>query len=344
MIRMSSTTTNPATTTTTKGITTMRAIQFTRYGQPTVLETVELPRPEAGPGEALVRVAGTTFNQVDATIRAGYLAEVFPVDLPHVPGIDVSGTVVAVGEGVSADLLGRDVVAFLPMTRPGASAEFVSVPVELLASAPQSIPLADAAALASSGLTAWQAIVEHADVRAGQRVLVNGAGGGVGGLAVQLAAAAGATVIATASARSRDAVATQGAAQVIDYTTTAVADAVTEPVDVVLNLVRTSPEETADLVSLVKPGGVFVSTTTPGLVPPGADLRTVSLFVRSDAAQLDRLAQLVDAGELRVDVSARHPLDELATVHRLAEAGKLRGKVVLTPTRNGDGGDRGDRK
>ena len=92
---------------------------------------------------------------------------------------------------------------------------------------------------------------------------MNGAGGGVGGLAVQLAVAAGATVIATASARSRDAVAAHGAAQVVDYTTTPVADAVTEPVDVVLNLARTSPEETADLVSLVKPGGVFVSTTTP---------------------------------------------------------------------------------
>ena len=115
------TTTTP--TTTTERQATMRAIRFTHYGQPTVLDTVELPRPEAGSGEALVRVAGTTFNQVDATIRAGYLAQVFPVDLPHVPGIDVSGTVIAVGEGVPADLVGRDVIAFLPMTRPGASAE-----------------------------------------------------------------------------------------------------------------------------------------------------------------------------------------------------------------------------
>nr|WP_130354090.1 NADP-dependent oxidoreductase [Agromyces ramosus] len=325
----------------------MRAIQFTRYGQPTVLETVELPRPEAGPGEALVRVAGTTFNPVDATLRAGFLAEVFPVDLPHVPGIDVSGTVIAVGEGVSLDLVGRDVVAFLPMTRPGASAEYAIVPAELIAAAPQSIPLADAAALASSGLTAWQAVVEHADVRAGQRVLVNGAGGGVGGIAVQLAAAAGATVIATASARSRDAVAARGAAQVIDYTATPVVDAVSEPVDVVVNLVRTSPEETATLVSLVKPGGVFVSTTTPGVAPAGTDVRAVSLFVRSDAAQLARLVQLVDSGDLRVDVSARYPLEELASVHRLGEAGELRGKVVLTPSRDSDGdrernGDGGD--
>ncbi|MGW4929704.1 NADP-dependent oxidoreductase [Agromyces sp. NPDC004153] len=323
---------------TTAGSTTMRAVQFTRYGRPEVLETVELPRPEAGPGEALVRVAGTTFNPVDATMRAGYLTEVFPVDLPHVPGIDVSGTVVAVGEGVPADLIGRNVFAFLPMTGPGASAEYAIVPAELLAPAPTSIPLPDAAALSSSGLTAWQAIVERADVRAGQRVLVNGAGGGVGGFAVQLAAATGATVIATASARSRDAVATHGAAEVIDYTTASVADVVTEPFDVVVNLVRTSPEETESLVALVKPGGVFVSTTTPGVAPAGTDVRTVSLFVRSDAAQLARLAQLVDAGDLRVDVSARYPLEELATVHRLGEAGELRGKVVLTPAR--DGGDR----
>lgn len=326
------TTTTTTTTTTTKGTTTMRAIQFTRYGQSTVLETAELPRPEAGPGEALVRVAGTTFNPVDATIRAGYLAEVFPVDLPHVPGIDVSGTVVAVGDGSSADLIGRDVVAFLPMTRSGASAEYVTVPAELLAIAPQSIPLPDAAALASSGLTAWQAIVEHADVRPGQRVFVNGAGGGVGGFTVQLAAAAGATVIATASARSRDAVVADGASQVIDYTTTPVTDAVTEPVDVVVNLVRTSPEQTSELVSLVKPGGVFVSTTTPGVVPPRADVRAVSVFVRSDATQLAHLVRLVDAGELRLEVSAHYPLEELATVHALGEAGELRGKVVLAPT------------
>ncbi|WP_238476299.1 NADP-dependent oxidoreductase [Agromyces mariniharenae] len=320
---------------TTIGPATMRAVQYTRYGRPEVLETVEVPRPAPGPGEALVRVAGTTFNPVDATVRAGYLTEVFPVDLPHVPGIDVSGTVVAVGEGVPVDLIGRGVVAFLPMTGPGASAEYATVPAELIAPAPTTIPLTDAAALASSGLTAWQAIVEEAGVHAGQRVLVNGAGGGVGSFSVQLAAAAGATVVATASARSRDAVAAHGASQVIDYTTTPVARAVTEPVDVVLNLVRTSPEETAALVSLVKPGGVFISTTTPGVEPAGADVRTVSLFVRSDAAQLARLAQLVDAGDLRVDVSARYPLEELATVHGLGEAGELRGKVVLSPTRAG---------
>jgi NADPH:quinone reductase-like Zn-dependent oxidoreductase len=309
----------------------MRAIRYTTYGDPTVLEAVDIPKPATGTGQALVRVAGTTYNQVDSAIRAGFLAGTFPIDLPHTPGIDVSGTVVAVGPDAPTELVGQDVIAFLPMIAPGSAAEYVAVPVNLLAQAPHSIPLPDAAALASSGLTAWQAVIEHADVRPGQRVLVNGAGGGVGAFAVQLAARAGATVIATASPRSHDAVTGHGATVVIDYTTTSVAAAVTQPVDVVVNLVRTTPEETEALVALVKPGGTFVSTTTPGVGAPGADVRTTNVFVRSDAAQLERLAQLVDAGELDLDVSARYPLEELARVHALAEDGALRGKVILIP-------------
>ena len=309
----------------------MRAIRYSAYGDPTVLETVEVPRPVAGPGEALVRVAGTTFNDVDATIRTGDLANAFPIELPHTPGIDLSGTVVAIGPGVAGDLVGRNVIAFLSMTAPGAAAEYVTVPADSLAPAPESVPLPDAASLASSGLTAWQA-VESAGVRPGQSVLVNGAGGGVGAFVVQLAARAGATVIATAGARSREAVLAHGASEVIDYTERSVVDTMSRPVDVVVNLVRTTPEETAALVALVKPGGAFVSTTTPGVAPAGTGIRTVSVFARSDAAQLARLANLVDAGELHLDVSARHPLKDLARVHTLAQAGALRGKVLLTPT------------
>lgn len=309
----------------------MRAIRYSAFGDPTVLETVEAPRPIPGPGEALVRVAGTTFNQVDATIRTGALANAFPIELPHTPGIDLSGTVVDIGAGVADDLVGRNVIAFLAMTAPGAAAEYAIVPAESLAPAPESVPLPEAASLASSGLTAWQA-VESAGVRPGQSVLVNGAGGGVGAFVVQLAARAGATVIATAGARSRDAVLAHGASEVIDYTERTVVDTLNRPVDIVVNLVRTTPEETAALVALVAPGGAFVSTTTPGVAPAGTGIRTVSVFARSDAAQLGRLSNLVDAGELHLDVSARYPLKDLARVHALAQSGALRGKVVLTPT------------
>src|SRR3954466_2007106 len=132
----------------------------------------------------------------------GYLQGPFPVTLPHIPGIDVAGTVDALGEGVETVAVGDAVIGFLPMVAEGAAAEYAIAPAEILSPAPTSIALADAAALPIVGLTAWQALFDHAKLAAGQRVLINGAGGAVGGYAVQLAKNAGAYVIATASPRS----------------------------------------------------------------------------------------------------------------------------------------------
>jgi NADPH:quinone reductase-like Zn-dependent oxidoreductase len=185
--------------------------------------------------------------------------------------------------------------------------------------------------LPSASLTAWQALFEQADLKAGQRVLVNGAGGGVGGYAVQLAKRAGATVIATASPRSRDTVEAFGADRIVDYTATAVTEAISEPVEVVLNLVNAPESDLAGLTDLVSDGGVLVSTTSPAPDDPGRGVRAVRLFVRSDAGQLATIVERVDSGELRVDVSERFPLSEIARVHELGEAGKFRGKVILTP-------------
>ncbi|WP_033329885.1 zinc-binding dehydrogenase, partial [Streptomyces yerevanensis] len=131
----------------------------------------------------------------------------------------------------------------LPMDKPGAAAQYVIAPAEILAAAPKSVPLADAAALPLVGLTAYQALFDHAKLTAGQRVLINGAGGAVGGYAVQLAKNAGAYVIATASPRSSQQVKTAGADEIIDHSTTEVTAAVTEPVDVVLNLAPVDPAQ-----------------------------------------------------------------------------------------------------
>src|SRR5216684_2437111 len=230
----------------------MKAVRYHSYGGSDVLVYEDADRPVAGAGQVVVKVAGAAFNPVDAAIRAGFLQQVFPVAFPHVPNFDVAGVITEVGEGVSGWSAGAAVVAFLPMTAPGAAAEYVAAPAEVLATAPRTVELADAAALPSAGLTAWQALFEHAEVKAGQSVLVNGAGGAVGGYAVQLAAQAGATVTATASARSLDRLRSYGADWVVDYTATPVLQAVTgQQFDVVLNLVRTSPEETAQLVGPV---------------------------------------------------------------------------------------------
>jgi NADPH:quinone reductase-like Zn-dependent oxidoreductase len=309
----------------------MKAVRFHRFGGPEVLryEDVDWPRPAAA--QVLIRVAATSFNPVDAAIRSGFLQQVFPVALPHTPGIDVAGTLAEIGEGVAGWSVGEAVVGFLPMTEDGTSAEFVLAPAELLTGAPTSIPLVDAAALPSASLSAWQALFEQADLKAGQRVLVNGSGGGVGGYALQLAKQAGATVIATASPRSRDAVEALGADRIVDYTATAVTEAISEPVEVVLNLVNAPESDPAGLTDLVSDGGVLVSTTLPVRDDPGRDVRSVRLFVRSDAGQLATIVERVDSGELRVDVSERFPLSEIARVHELGEAGKFRGKVILIP-------------
>jgi NADPH:quinone reductase-like Zn-dependent oxidoreductase len=162
-------------------------------------------------------------------------------------------------------------------------------------------------------------------------VLVNGAGGAVGGYAVQLARRAGTHVIATAGPRSSGSVRSAGADEVIDHTTTPVTTAVTEPVDVVLNLAPVDPAELAAFAGLVRPGGVVVNTTVWMAAPNDEErgVRGVDVFVRSDAERLSELVALVDGGELRVDVAERVPLPELPDVHARAAKGGLRGKVVI---------------
>jgi NADPH:quinone reductase-like Zn-dependent oxidoreductase len=309
----------------------MKAIRQHEYGDPSVLRYEDVERPEPAQGEVLVKVAATSFNPVDAGIRAGYLQQVFPVSLPHIPGIDLAGTVVALGAGVTRWTVGEQVIGFLPMVPGGAAAEFVTASAEILAPAPTTIPLNHAAALPAAAQTAWQALFEHADLRAGQRVLIKGAGGGVGGYAVQLAKQAGAFVIATASPRSAEAVRTQGADQIIDYTVTSLADALTEPVDTVLNLVAAAESEMVALTGLIRDGGVIVTTATPTAGDADRGVRAVGMQLRTDADQLGNLAKQVDAGELRVEVSATYPLSQASSVHELSAAGRIRGKVLLTP-------------
>ncbi|MEU8661731.1 NADP-dependent oxidoreductase [Actinoplanes philippinensis] len=299
-------------------------MRFHAYGDPTVLRYEDVDQPVPGAGQALIRVAATSFNGVDGNIRAGFMQGPIPVALPHTPGIDVSGTVAALGDGVTGLAVGDRVVGFLPMTGDGAAAEYVAAPAEILAPAPTAIDLADAAALPTVGLTAWQALFDHAKLTAGQRVLINGAGGAVGGYAVQLAKIAGAHVIATTSARTAGRAKLAGADEVIDHTTV-------DPVDVVVNLAPVDPDRLAALLDVIRPGGVLVNTTVwmPAPSDEQRGVRGIDLFVRSDAAQLAHLAGLVDSGELRVEVTHRVPLADLPSVHAQAAAGTLPGKTVI---------------
>ncbi len=290
----------------------MQAIRFHEINGPLTLDEVPVPQP--GPGQVLVKVAATSFNPVEAAIRAGFL----PARLPRIPGIDVAGTVD-----------GDPVFGFLPMDENGAAAEYVVAPAGVLAPAPAGVPLADAAAVPAVALTAWQGLVEHANLQPGQRVLVNGAGGGVGGFAVQFAKQLGATVVATASPRSAATVEAAGADEIVDHTTTDVTTAVA-PVDVVFNLVGADEATMARLVALVRPGGVLVSTASPAVPDTERGVRTISMYVRSDAGQLTEISRRIAAGEVTVDVTGRYPLADLPKVYDLAASGGIHGKVVIT--------------
>lgn len=307
----------------------MKAVRFHEYGAPDVLRYEDVEQPVPAAGEVRIRVAATSFNPVDGTIRAGLMQGPIPVTLPHTPGIDVAGTVDALGDGVDRVRAGDPVVGFLPMTGTGAAAEYVLAPAALLTAAPASVPLADAAGLPLVGLTAWQALFDHAKLTAGQRVLVNGAGGAVGGYAVQLAKHAGAHVTATAGPRSVDRVRTAGADEVFGHGVPGLGTLV----DVVLNLAPVEPMQLAALTSAVRDGGVVVNTTVWMPAPSDEErgVRGVNLFVNSDAGQLARLVTLVDSGALRVDIARRVPLAELPALHAEAAEGGLSGKVIVLP-------------
>ncbi|MCG7286997.1 NADP-dependent oxidoreductase [Cellulomonas sp. ACRRI] len=309
----------------------MKAVRFHQTGGADVLRYEDVALPEPGAGEVRVRVAGSAYNPADGGMRGGFLP--IPITLPHTPGYDVSGTVDAVGEGVTSPAAGDAVVGFLPMAADGSAAEYVVAPAEALVPAPTRLPLADAAGLPSVALTAWQALFEAGGLAAGQRVLINGAGGPVGGYAVQLAHRAGAHVVATASPRSAEAVRAAGADEVVDRTTTSLLDAVTEPVDVLVNLAPITADDFAALAGRVRDGGVVVSTTPRVPTPddPARGVRAVTVYLHPDADVLRQLVALVDAGDLRVDIARRVPLADLPTLHAEADAGRVHGKVVVVP-------------
>lgn len=311
----------------------MKAMRFHEFGNGEVLRYEDIDRPVPGTGQVLVRVAATSFNPVDDHIRAGALAEMIPIELPYTPGLDLAGTVAELGPDVTGLAVGDRVVAMLPLDSAGGAAEFALVPAQSLTPAPVTTELVDAAALPLTGLAAWQLAFELAELKPGQTVLVNGAAGAVGSLVVQLAVDAGAHVTAVDAPQHADRLQSYGADRVVGPLSLADGPAaVGGPFHVVVNHVRVSPEELAQLTNYVDDGGVAVSSAGPIPEDPTRGVRSESLWVRSDGAQLKELVAKVDSGKLSLHIAAHRPVADLAAVHADAGAGRLPGKtVVLAP-------------
>jgi NADPH:quinone reductase-like Zn-dependent oxidoreductase len=252
----------------------------------------------------------------------------WPEAYPAIPCHDLSGVVSATGPGVADWQPGEDVYALVAFDRPGAAAEYVTVPAADVAPKPASVDAVAAAALPLGGLTAWQAVHQHASVRPGQHVLVHGGSGGVGAYAVQVAAAAGAEVTATAAARDREFVAGLGARRVIDYASERFEDEVSG-VDVVIDPV--GGETMARSWPVLRAGGVLVAIAESPDGQQGGrdDVRGVYFIVEPDGAQLRDLARLADDGRLRPVVSVVFGLTELAEAFRAQRSRTKPGKVVI---------------
>lgn len=310
----------------------MQAVTQDEFGDASVLRLATVPRPTPLPTEVLVRVVAAGINPVDWKTRAGQgMAGVLGAP-PFVLGWDVSGVVEEVGFGVTTLAVGDEVYGMPWFPRPaGAYAEYVTAPSRHFTRKPATIDHEHAAALPLAALTAWQALVDTAFVQPGQRVLVHAAAGGVGHLAVQIAALRGAHVIATASGSRREWLTGLGAAEVVDYTTTKFDDVLSD-VDVVLDLVGGDIGERS--VAVTRPGGLVVAIPA-GVSPALADratakgVRTSPLLVEPDSTALASIAELIDAGKLSVAVERTYPLAEVAEAHRDQERGRTRGKLVL---------------
>ncbi|WP_330300245.1 NADP-dependent oxidoreductase [Streptomyces sp. NBC_00503] len=326
----------------------MWAITQTALGGPEVLRLTETARPEPGPAEVLVRIHAAAVNPTDVWHRTtGGLAGADGSPVPL--GWDLSGTVEAVGIGVTLFRPGDEVFGMPRHPVPaGTYAEYATSPARHLAHKPAGLDHVQAAALPLAALTAWQALVDTAGVRPGERVLVHAAAGGVGHLAVQIAKARGAHVIGTASAAKHAFVRSLGADEVIDYRTTDFAEAVSG-MDVVVDTIGGTYGPRS--LRTLRPGGIVVSLASPGeaaLAEEAAALgvRAVFMAVEADHAGMREIAALAERGELRPHIAQVLPLAEAGRAHELSQSGRTSGKIVLTTGATATGADaiRGARK
>jgi NADPH:quinone reductase-like Zn-dependent oxidoreductase len=318
----------------------VRAVRVTRFGGPEVLALAQLERPSPISTEVLIEVHAAGINPVDYKTRRGSGVATSVGAPPFVLGWDIAGVVVSAGYGVTRFRPGERVFGMPRFPRAGgAYAEYVAAPSLQFARVPQGLDLIHAAAVPLAALTAWQSLIDGADLAAGQRVLVHGASGGVGHLAVQLALAQGASVVATARRERHGFLRALGAQDLIDRDAVPVARAAPRAeIDIAVDLV--GGQDTAAMLTTVRRGGVLLA------IADGADevthaeaddrgVRVLEPLVEPDGRALDQIAKLLAEGTLNVAVEEVLPLEAAAQAHRRLERGGVKGKIVLAVQNSG---------
>ena len=310
----------------------MRAIVIHAYGGPDVMKLEEVARPEPTEDEVLIRVVAASINPVDVAIRKGYLAKLVG-GFPLILGMDAAGIVEKIGNNVTTYKAGDPVFAFFTLKAEGGYAEFVTARENEIALKPGIVSFAQATGVGAAGATAWEALVDTANLRAGQTVLIHGGSGGVGHLAIQIAKARGAKVFATASTPNQEFLRQMGADVAIDYTRTKFED-VAKDVDVVLDTVGRDTLERS--YGVVKKGGIIVSIVDEP--KPAAleahGIRGVTLRCTPKRGVLEELRKLMEAKELTPVISQTFPMTQVVQAQNQIATGHTRGKIVLSIGQN----------
>jgi NADPH:quinone reductase-like Zn-dependent oxidoreductase len=307
---------------------TMEAIVVHEYDGPEVLKYEDVPVPTPKEDEMLIRVFAAGVNSFDGVLRSGKYAKIFKMQLPWIPGYDIAGIVEKVGDKVGKFKVGDPVYAFISIPSGGGYAEYALAKQSQVALKPATVSFAEAAGVPSVALTAWQALVDKANLQSGQTVLIHGASGGVGMFAIPIAKIRGAKVFATASTANQDFLKQLGADMGIDYKTQKFEE-IAKDVDVVLDGV--GGETLARSYPIVKRGGFLVSLV--GRIDQAQldkrGIRGVSLEAESNGDQLAQIGRLIDEKKIKVVVSQTFPLADAAQAQTKAETGHARGKIVL---------------
>lgn len=306
---------------------TMKAVQINAFGDRSVLALNDIAIPTPAENEVLIKVKAAAVNPVDWKIREGYLQPMLNHSLPLTLGWDVSGEVAAIGEQVTNLKVGDAVYSRPEISKNGSYAEYMTVTADEVALKPSSLNWQEAAGVPLAALTAWQSLYDHAQLAAGERVLIHAGSGAVGQFAIQLAKLRGAYVYTTTSARNTELVLGLGADESIDYQQedfSALKD-----LDVVFDTV--GGETQANSWETLKQGGRLVSITeNPDETTAAEHGVTASFcFVQPNREQLEKLAEIADAGQLKVSIDSEFSLDQVAAAHERSETGRAQGKIII---------------
>lgn len=306
----------------------MKAVRIHEFGGPEVLSIDEIPVPQPAPDEVLIKVHATSVNPVDWKIREGQRKEKFPAKLPLTLGWDVSGTIEDLGEKVSAFRKGDEVYGRPDPTKNGAYAEYIVVKANIISIKPASIGHTEAAAVPLAGLTAWQGLFDHGLLKAGQKVLIHAAAGGVGTYAVQFAKWKGAYVIGTASNANADFLKRLGVDEVIDYKMEDF-ETVLSDVDLVLDTI--GGETQLKSLNVLEAGGRVITTLMPEFVTEAKakNVHLIGFTAQSIPGQLTEIATLIDSGKVKPVIEKVLPFTSAKQAQTESEQGHTRGKIVL---------------